>query len=357
MMKKTFSIHTVRAISLATLIIGLSACEKTECTECPEEEAKQPAKLTLSIESSPTKSTAVPVADEDNAVNTADVFIFTDGGESSPGYGQLDTYRRFTGGLETMEITTTTGPKKICVVINADDPSFGQITDIEQLQEAVTELRNETFGNFTMYGEESITLDVQSSATVQVSRFISRIAVTSVKTSFAGTPYEGKTMTDCRLYLVNAHGDKFICDGSATDTPTVFNEGGPVSEDMAAMSQEGLLEDRIEETIGDGGYTTAHYLYCYSNETDDQASCTKLVLEAVMDGTTYYYPIPVNQTGYGYTESNGHFGIRRNTVYSYSITITRPGSLEPDTPVVPGTVEIGIAVDDWTVIPEFDKEF
>lgn len=357
MMKNTILAHTVRVLSLTSLIFWTSACDKDRCPDCPEEEKGTPATLTLSLEAAGTKSTSVPVAAEDNAVNTVDVFIFTDGGEASPGYGQLDTYGRFTEGLDAIQITTTTGPKKICVIVNAENQTFNSITGLDQLREAVTELRDEKFGDFTMFGEKDMTLDVESSATIPVSRFISRIAVTSVRTKFAGTPYEGKTLSGCRLYLINAHGDKLIYGGGATGQPEILNKGGLSEDDMAGMAQAGLLADDIAGIIDDAGYSTAHYLHCYSNETSDIASSTKLVLQADIDGTTYYYPVPVNQAGYGYDESNGHSGIAGNTVYSYSLTITRPGSLEPDTPVVPGTVGIDIEVEDWTVIPEFDKEF
>jgi hypothetical protein len=82
-----------------------------------------------------------------------------------------------------------------------------------------------------------------------------------------------------------------------------------------------------------------------------------MVLQGNLDGVTYYYPIPVNQPGYGYTSTNGHYGVRRNCSYSYGITITRPGSLDPDEPIVPGTLELSIGVSEWNVIPHFHKEF
>ena len=80
---------------------------------------------------------------------------------------------------------------------------------------------------------------------------------------------------------------------------------------------------------------------------------------ADLDGVTYYYPIPVNQAGYGLTEPDEETvsGISGNCVYSYGITVTRPGSLDPDTPLVPGTLELSLNVNAWDVIPHFDKVF
>ena len=165
------------------------------------------------------------------------------------------------------------------------------------------------------------------------------------------------TLNNCKLYLINANADKLLYNGEPTGSPVILNEGGLVTEDVTGTAQTGLLMDEISETISDAGYSTPHYLYCYSNETSDIASCTKLVLQADIDGTTYYYPIPVNQEEYGYVTGNGHHGIKRNTVYSMGISISRPGSTDPDTPIEPGTLDLSISVADWTEVPEFDKEF
>ena len=76
-----------------------------------------------------------------------------------------------------------------------------------------------------------------------------------------------------------------------------------------------------------------------------------------MNGVTYYYPIMINQPDYGYLPENGHYGVGRNTSYSYTITVTRPGSEDPNIPLVPGAVELTLEVQDWSVVPSFDKEF
>lgn len=356
-MKNTFA-HTVRAFSLITATACLAACETQNCADRPVEEG-MPATLTLSISSSAVKSTHTPQDTEDNTVNTVDVFIFNNNGTSTSGDGQLDTYRHFGNGEMQMEIQTTTGQKKICVVVNAKNLDAGNITTLTQFQEAATLLADETFGYLTMYGEEDVTMTAQTSKSITVSRFISRIAVTSVRTDFEGTPYEGIPLTNCRLYMINVHGDKLLHNGNATASPIILNEGQLNETDAASTAQEGLIMDVIETDISHEGYNTPHYLYSYSNETSDIAASTKLILQADLNGTTYYYPIPVNQEGYGHNSEygEGHYGIRRNTVYSYGITVTRPGALNPDTPVEPGTLDLSIDVEDWLVIPEFNKEF
>ena len=341
-------------MSLLTLSMGLLSCEPQKCTGCPEEGL--PATLTLTLSQSATKSTVAPADAEDNRINTIDVFIFNAPEEGTPGYGQLDTYGRFEENLEQIEIQTTTGPKKICVIVNAKAGMTDGVTSLGQLRAVVAGLKDETFGNLTMYGETDSDLDINSSVSVSVSRFISRIAITSVKTRFAGTPYEGSTLSNCRIYLINAHADTRL-DGQASQSPAILNKGALSATDMEGLSQEALMLDDLTSTVNDAGYTAAHYLYCYPNETDDPDNCTMAVLQADLNGSTYYYPIPVNQEGYGYIEDNGHYGIRGNTVYSYSITVTRPGSTDPDAPIDTQALAVTVNVEDWDVIPEFNKIF
>jgi hypothetical protein len=83
----------------------------------------------------------------------------------------------------------------------------------------------------------------------------------------------------------------------------------------------------------------------------DESKFTRLVIQADLNGTTYYYPININRVGFGYSESNDHMGIKRNTSYSVEVTITRPGSLDPDSTLEFGTLTADITVLDWKTIP------
>lgn len=314
--------------------------------------------MTLTLSSSETKSTEEPNLTRDNAINSLDVYIFNTGDSNDPNYGTLDMYTRVTENMDDIKLQTTTGPKKICVIANPkDDMSGDYIRNLSQMKDLVASLQDETYGNLTMYGETDAVLQVQSSESVTVSRLISRINIKSIKTDFDGTPYKGMTLGNCSLYLINVHSGKLLCDGTPVVSDPVLNKGELNSADVEGMSQPDLLMDKIDVAINDEGYSTSHYLYCYANETETINDATMLVLEAQLNGTTYYYPVPVNQTGYGYNEENGHFGIKRNTQYSYSLTITRPGSLEPDVPVDPSALTLNIVVEEWDVVPEFNKVF
>lgn len=355
----TFPISLI--ISLIITSLTITSCEKPECKKCESiEDENTKSTLSLTIEGNSTKSTTVLTQNEDNAINTVDIFIFRNTGVNSPDHQQLDTYKRVTGAdIADIKIETTTGPKTVCVIINEHENTnkFNSITNITKLRGLVSNLKNEQLGSYTMYGEAETTLDITSTLTISVTRLISRVALTSIKTKFAGTPYEGYVINNIKLYLTNAHAQKVIYNGASPSTPLIYNKNQLIAQDAECTTEPNILAENIVGNVGDTPLVKNYFFYCYSNETEEISTCTKLVLQADLNGITYYYPIPINQTNYGHDSTFDHYGIKRNTCYSYSVVITKPGSLDPNTPLLPGTLDLSITVKDWVVIPHFEKTF
>lgn len=346
----------ISMIALSYLLA--SACNKIDSkSENPINFQQQSVEVVIELVSE-TKSTLEQTQQQDNAISTLDVFIFNNVDSSSDDSKELDTYQRFQGDdLSSVQMTSTTGPKVVCVVANSHVDDFSGVTKYSDFKTITTLLRSEVLEGFTMYGETEHNLELTNRIPVTLSRFVSRVAVTSVKTKFEGTSYQGKTLSNCKLFLVNAHGEKILIDNSQPESAVILNEGALVEDDVSSTLQPGLLMDAIEGEIGAQGYNVAHYFYTYSNETENISTSTKMVLQADLDGTTYYYPLLINQPDYGYAPENGHYGVGRNNTYSYSITVTRPGSSDPNIPLTPGAVELTLTVEDWNVVPHFDKEF
>lgn len=333
--------------------LTLAACQPAD-PPCPENE---PATLTLTLTSADTRTTVSQTQEQDNSIVTLDVFVFRNSGDGNADHRTLDTYRRFQGdGLDNLSLTTTTGPKTICIVANAHTGDFNGITTLDEFRKLTALLQHEELGSFTMYGEASATLSLTNKISVTLSRLVAKVSVTGIRTRFDGTPYQGQVLTGARLYLINAHGKKILYNNHAPAAPVILNRNAYSGTDVNACTEAGLIADEITGNIDGSGHSVAHHFYCYENHTEESAETTKLVLEAELNGVTYYYPIPVNQRGYGWTEGSPA-GVTRNTAYSLGITVTRPGSTDPNEPVVPGTVELTITAEDWTVLPHFDKEF
>lgn len=354
--------RTILSIAALSLFFA-AACQKSdiqisEGNSNQENRSEQPARVKIEIAAAQTKTTLEQSAEQDNKISKVEVFVFKNTDPSSSDYHQLDTYQSFAAEeLSSIEVLSTTGPKIVCVVANSHNADLSGITNFETFKESVTSLQNEKLGDFTMYGEATHEFELTNTLTISLSRFVSRIGITSVKTKFDGTSYQGQTLTNCKLFLVNANGEKLLYNGGNPATPVILNEAKLVDGDVSGCAQEGLLVDDIAVAIEGTPYITPHYFYAYSNETQSIANCTKLVLQADLAGVTYYYPILINQADYGYQPENGHYGVGRNNTYSYSITVTRAGSNDPNTPLVAGSVEITLNVEPWNVVPHFDKEF
>lgn len=341
------------------VLLFSSSCKQQLSADQDQSEISQPATVTFSFASDQTKLTTVTDQSEDNTIKSLDIFAFKVVDAQSPQDYKLESYKHYSiselTDINALPFTTTTGKKRFCVIANAHELRFKGITTFSEFCDLTATLSKEELKNFTMYGQQDKDVAVTDAITISLERFLAKVEVKSIKTKFSGGPYEDMKLSGCKLYLLNAHGAKLIHNGAESLSPEVLNEGQYKAEDVAATVQTGLIYDEISSEIGETGYTTPHYLYAYSNETEDISNCTKLLLEASLDGVKYYYPILINQTDYGFT--SGVKGISRNKMYSYSIVISRPGSLEPNEPLVPGSLTVSLVVKPWEVLPTFDKEF
>lgn len=299
-----------------------------------------------------TKTTNSQTQTQDNNIETLDVFVFRE--TSGKDNGVLDAYKRFHGSeianMNGISLNTTTGPKHICAIANSHIDDYKSIIDLSSFQKIECLLVDEKLSDFTMTGSIKASLGITSSVTIPLSRLISCITISSIRTSFSGTPYQGESLTNVKVYLINAIGNKLVLEGGTAKNTVILNKGRKVETDVSECKQRGLLFDEIEGPISDDGYTQCHYLYCYENTISSENGAekfTRVVIQGDLAGNTYYYPININQEGFGYVSSNGHYGIKRNTRYTISAIIQRPGSTEPDSPVTHGSISSSITIKVW----------
>jgi hypothetical protein len=50
-------------------------------------------------------------------------------------------------------------------------------------------------------------------------------------------------------------------------------------------------------------------------------------------------------------------GVKRNTSYAVNVTILRPGSLDPDTPVEHAALKTSLNVVNWATVPTVNVTF
>lgn len=352
------------------IIAAAAACILASCNKMETDNTGKPtveeATMLLNIESQKTKASGSGHGSQagDNTVNTLDVFIFRNN-PGQPDDGTLDGYKRFSGAelgdMSALPVKATTGKRTVVAIANAHRENWNGITSLNELKKQETLLKSENTQDFFMSGSKETTLEKVSEISISISRMVARVCLENISVDFTGTPYEGMSLTNVQVYLVNATGNKLAVDGADGTPRQILNKGEAVPSDIQGCAMSGILQETLKTEISNAKpYSTPHYFYCYENRIDSESEemkFTRLVVQGDIDGITYYYPVNINQKDFGHSESTDHFGISRNTSYSLTLTITRPGSTDPDKPVVSGTLHVGITVEDWNTVPESNIVF
>ena len=288
------------------------------------------------------------VQSDDNLVKTLEIFIFRAEGNDA---GALDTYKKFAEedltSLSDLPVNTTTGLKHIYAVANSHRENWNGVQSLSQFKEVCARLQSENLKDFTMTGSVEAMLQSSTSVTFAVSRLVARVELSSIKTSFAGTPYQGTLLENVKVYLTNVISERFYADGGLPEGVAIFNSKMAVAGDINGCAMSGMLYEQIMQKIGATAHAIPHYFYCYPNEVEDETDetrFTKLVIQADLNGNTYYYPIPLEN-------------IERNSAYSLSVNIMRPGTLDPEQPLEKGVLDVTLNVLDWELHPQTDVEF
>lgn len=350
-----------RGVIGSMAFITLLACSRQSIPGIAGEPGERESLLTVNLTGlagSKASGAGHGVQAEDNYINTLEIFIFHAEGNRA---GELDAYKKFTAsdGISNLKMKATTGKKKIYAVVNSHRENRAGIHTLSGFQQERALLQEDNIKDYCMTGEADVTLQVATSVTLTVSRLVARVCLTGIKSLFRGTPYEGCQLSDVKAYLINVHGVKYIYDGNLS-VPVILNQRALREEDINACAMEGMLCEDIPAPVDDSGYIVPHYFYTYENmlETETESNrFTRLVIQADLNGHTYYYPVNINQPGYGYTGSNNHRGIKRNTSYQINVTILRPGSTDPDKPLEHGALSVNLAVLDWDILPVANPEF
>lgn len=289
------------------------------------------------------------VQTEDNYIQTLEIFVFRIN-EGKADDGVLDGYRKFTaaelGSLANLEIQTTTGKKMIYAVANSHKSSWKGINTRKLFEEQTARLADDDVKNFIMVGGTTAQLQLATTVSFSIKRMVARVKLNSVKTAFAGGPYEGMSLTDVKAYLINVQASKLIYNGKG-DNYEVLNSGRYVEGDANGCTMQGMLYDDVTSSVTDAGYSIPHYFYCYENALESEAAgskFTRMVVEGKLNGTTYFYPVILK-------------GVARNSCYSVDITIKRPGSTDPGKDVEKGSLMATVTVEDWKVEGDNKVEF
>lgn len=310
--------------ALALLAIG---CTKESVNVNMSPSTGETVSLEISV---PLPATKVTDISSEESVNSLQVFMFRQD-------GTLEAYAQ--GETASLTFEATTGGKKIAALVNSQ--SFTDVRSLAELENKVSSLEDNAPGRLVMYGAVDAEISTASSSVVvPVSRLVARLSVSKITNRFELEQYQGQPIQLKGIYLVNAAGDMKL---AAPYTPVIwYNKGLKEGEgDLPSMLYSGPVSDG---NIGyNTSYETEHYFYCYPNSLEEdntsygdwQPGFTRIVVEALIAGKTYYYPVSIEN-------------IESNHTYTVSeLVITRLGSDSPDRPVSKGSASFSITVQPW----------
>jgi hypothetical protein len=297
----------------------------------PSQSQTAPKRVHITVDVEDNANTKGTSTANETGITLLQVFVFNpDGSLDAYGYGYT----------ASLTLSVTTGSKDIYAVVNA--PSLSSVTTKDGLLSSYTYLPDNSLTALQMIGTVTynVTSNITGSIPILVSRIVARIAINKITNGLLFPAYQIKTLTINKIYVINV----------PLQTTYARNVVYWWFHKMAYdTSVSGYMDYFLYDVISSGGtiaygasYDTPHYFYVYPNPTatDSQSTTwsaryTRLVIEATLDGTTYYYPISIPN-------------IESNKTYTVTdLHITRPGSDSPDIPVATGTLSATISITDW----------
>lgn len=308
-----------------------ASCDKS-INQTEVDPASEHAELTVKIAGIADYNQATKASlneENERKVNYVQIFVFRNDGTLEVQSGRESS--------STVRLKCTTGEKKIYALVNAPS-EINDILSSSELEALKTSLDDNGLDSFIMIG--NITEDITSSQniTVQVKRIVARVGIRKISTNFASEAYNNLDFKITRIFMTNVAGDT---DYQVSAEPAVwFNKLNYTPGDKEDFLYHDIYDVSVSKT---NPYTSADYFYVYPNATETDTHdhgpfCpryTRLVIETLLGGTTYYYPISIK-------------GIERNKTYDVTnLVITRPGVAHPEDPISSEDFNFTIVIKDW----------
>lgn len=327
-------------------ILSLVSCHGNLDTDYPSAPLQGgQTTLTVSLEdelSFETKTTGQTEANE-KSIKSCQIFVFrADNGklDASTYVGSLNE-----SGSYSVTLNCTSGSRNIYAVVNAVKDYTSSIKDETSLKALNTDLKDNAADALFMCGSASSTLaEGACSVAVTVKRAAASIILSKISVDMDAAAYQGAGLFKVtKVYLLNVCGRTNF---AMTTKPSAVGTDywyAQLKEETDSAKKK-LISDDLSTavTIENGASSTKKYTYyAYPNNCSHSTSktfsqrATLLVVEAKLDGETYYYPLKFDSL-----ESN-----KRYTVTN--LTIHRPGSKTPYVPVLFSTASAAITVAAW----------
>ena len=330
---------------MAFVAIASLACSKENPSELVPQRA-QMATLEVNVSDGvATRATSVKDSQIGTAAGDIQVLVFNSAG-NLVGFGEN------AASSSNISISVPTGSVKCYAVVNSSE-DLSSVSKESTLTSKVSYLKNNSVIKMEMIGSASKTIAAgANSVSIPVKRFAAKVQIDKITPAFTAQAHKAQEFKLTGIYLVNVNGScPYTLTSTAGSTDYWYNKMKYVSGDCNALISDKFSSPVTLQASADAvtPYVTPHYLYCYPNPvtTDSSSSTwsnryTRLVVEATLGGTTYYYPVNIPTP-------------TANTLYQITnMKITGLGSDSPDKLVEKGSLSVSITVTDWST--GFSKE-
>ena len=313
MLKKHFSAACAAAFILA-------GCAKVNPDHATSDDELQVLTISVASEASTAGTKVYGAAADDARINNVQAFVFNR-------HGLFETSATST--TSVVQCSCTAGEKQVIVLVNADTET--EVRDIADLSARTVDLADCDVDNLVMVGQGSVTVGAATGVPITVKRLASKVVLGDVYLSFADRAHSGLSFELKSVYLMNAAGHRAYIDDNVS--PMWYNEDGY----DAATCPSFLYDEITGGVLQSGGtqYSTDHYFYCYPNSTSKP---TRMVIEAEIEGQTYYYPIVLDN-------------LAPNNSYNYTVTIKSLGLDFPDMTFDKKNLNVTVTATPWHVNP------
>ena len=218
---------------------------------------------------------------------------------------------------------------------------------------AESDLRDNAPGRFVMAGRRTVTVPVPDGRTQQigVDRLVCKASIRKITVQFTNPALADRPFLLKAVFLTNCYGKTLY--GNDLRAADILSDASCWYNRMRFQSDgdvDGLLAERDIDAFltADKPHVQEHTFYFYPNplpETQDNRGGTwsrrhtRLVIEAQIDGQTYYYPVTLPASA------------RNKTYIIEEAVIRKLGSRDPEKDE-PGAVDVtfSTSTDDWSPV-------
>lgn len=249
--------------------------------------------------------------------------------------GRLDSFSRIVCTDEGSSGAVCGSGRKIIAAISSDGTGtydYADIRDYRTLSAMERDFCDEDPSCPLVSGEAKT-----GDAVITIKPLLTKIRINSLLADFRLHPYSGAVMENVKIYLTNIPSSSPVLGKREAPPSSWLNLGGYFEDDALTLKHPEMIF-AATGNVGREVVFPSIELFCYPSgivEESFGSPMTKLVIEAMIDGERWYYPILMKD-------------LERGDLVSMDITFTGKGTQDPETPVSRENIIISTSIIPWT---------